>query len=60
MAIGIARPAKVVDHIKPILEGGSDDLDNLQSLCHSHHDIKTATEAGSRANVMGSNRYKRP
>jgi len=60
MRDGIARPAKVVDHILPLLQGGTDDLDNLQSLCHSHHDIKTTEEAGHRANTMRSDRYKRP
>lgn len=35
-------PATVVDHIEPILEGGAPyDMDNLQSLCASHHNRKT-------------------
>jgi len=45
LAAGKYRPAKAVDHIKPKCEGGSDDDDNLQSICQSCHDIKTAAEA---------------
>ena len=37
--------AKVVDHIKPIKDGGEMyDWDNLQSLCHSCHNSKSARE----------------
>jgi 5-methylcytosine-specific restriction endonuclease McrA len=41
-------PARVVDHIKPHKGDGSlfFDLDNLQSLCKSCHDRKTAKEDG--------------
>ena len=35
-----------VDHITPRSKGGTDDWDNLQSLCHSHHSAKTARENG--------------
>ena len=42
---GKYRPAKAVDHIVPKFEGGSDDDDNLQSICKVCHDIKTADEA---------------
>lgn len=34
-----------VDHIKPAHLGGTDELDNLQSLCEYHHFRKTAQEA---------------
>lgn len=38
--------ATVVDHIKPISEGGpKTDRENLQSLCKQCHDRKTANEA---------------
>ena len=44
------RPATDVDHIKPISAGGEPwDMDNLASLCHEHHSVKTAAErAGKR------------
>lgn len=36
----------VVDHIKPINEGGAElDYDNLQTLCHRCHNIKSGKEA---------------
>lgn len=42
------KKATLVDHIKPIKEGGSRlDLDNLQSLCWSCHSKKSILE-GSR------------
>ncbi|MDO5769444.1 MAG: HNH endonuclease [Psychrobacter sp.] len=37
-------PATDVDHIIPKSQGGTDDPDNLQSLCKSCHRHKTATE----------------
>ena len=43
------RPAKVVDHIKEIKDGGAPlALENLQSLCHLHHNQKTAREKEKR------------
>lgn len=44
---GRATVADVIDHIIPISEGG--DLfgeNNLQSLCHLHHNQKTVEEQG--------------
>lgn len=35
-----------VDHIKPKAKGGTDDDNNLQSLCHSCHSHKTVTFDG--------------
>ena len=41
----IDKAAKVVDHILPITMGGSQvDLKNLQSLCESCHNSKSARE----------------
>ena len=40
---GRITEATVVDHIKPKAIGGTDDMDNLQSLCRKCHDHKTAT-----------------
>jgi 5-methylcytosine-specific restriction protein A len=37
--------ASQVDHITPKAEGGTDDLDNLQSICTPCHDRKTQAEA---------------
>ncbi|MET5012162.1 HNH endonuclease signature motif containing protein, partial [Burkholderia pseudomallei] len=37
-------PAVAVDHIAPKAEGGTDDDDNLQSICKACHDVKTAAE----------------
>ena len=38
--------ADVVDHIKPINQGGAVwDQDNWQPLCHRHHNIKSGKEA---------------
>ena len=45
---GRITAATEVDHIVPLHKGGTDDLDNLQSLCHDCHAEKTATEQGKR------------
>lgn len=44
LTTGRATEAVVVDHIIPKVNGGTDDADNLQSLCARCHDHKTATE----------------
>ena len=45
---GRVTPATIVDHIKPIRDGGARlDLDNLQSLCWACHSRKSVEE-GSR------------
>ncbi len=31
-----------IDHIKPVAEGGTEDLSNLRSLCRRCHRIETA------------------
>lgn len=38
-----------VDHIKPVRDGGTDHLDNLQTLCRPCHFDKTAQENARRA-----------
>ena len=37
--------AGVCDHIMPLFEGGTDDDDNLQTLCKACSDIKTTAES---------------
>lgn len=45
---GITTLAQVVDHIKPINEGGAKlDMANLQSLCNPCHNRKSGQEAHS-------------
>ena len=43
---GCTQPAAIVDHIIPIDEAPELRLkaDNLQSLCRSHHGVKTARD----------------
>jgi len=44
-AEGRTTAAEVVDHITEIKKGGAAlDMRNLQSLCHLHHNQKTAAE----------------
>jgi 5-methylcytosine-specific restriction protein A len=38
-------PAVQVDHIVPVAEGGTHDLDNLAAICQSCHDAKTKAES---------------
>jgi 5-methylcytosine-specific restriction enzyme A len=42
---GRPGPGWLVDHIKPLWAGGSDEDENKQLLCKLHHDEKTAREA---------------
>ena len=44
-AAGVTKLAAEVDHIQPVEQGGSDDLDNLQSICRECHKMKTAFES---------------
>ena len=47
-------PANVVDHIKPITEGGAElNVNNLQSLCTMHHNQKSAREGNARKYKKG-------
>ncbi|MBF6792140.1 HNH endonuclease [Acinetobacter baumannii] len=45
-AVGRVSPATDVDHIKAKAFGGTDEPDNLQSLCSPCHKEKTAKESG--------------
>ena len=44
LVIGRTSPSVVVDHIKPLSEGGSNDRSNKQGLCKPHHDAKSLAE----------------
>lgn len=41
--LGRFIPATEVHHIKPLSEGGTHDVENLMSLCHSCHSTITMT-----------------
>ncbi|WP_341772584.1 HNH endonuclease [Burkholderia ambifaria] len=43
---GIAVRAGVVDHIKPLAQGGANADENLQLLCKECHDDKTNADQG--------------
>lgn len=51
LCVECGRPAKIADHIKEIKDGGAKlSLDNLQSMCVSCHNTKTAKERKDRSN----------
>ena len=39
------RPATQRDHIIPLAEGGADNQDNVQGLCHECHEEKSRAES---------------
>jgi 5-methylcytosine-specific restriction protein A len=45
-SLGRVTPAQEVHHIKPLSQGGTNDVDNLMSLCTSCHSEITAREGG--------------
>ena len=46
---GITKPGDIVDHIKEISDGGDPfDQNNLQTMCHKHHNQKTKWAAKKR------------
>ena len=45
-------PATDVDHIKPKSAGGTDDPENLQSLCKGCHSLKSLVEAGNKPAII--------
>lgn len=49
LSAGRTVPATVVDHIKPLADGGTHESSNLQPLCKRCHDaIKTPADAAAR------------
>lgn len=42
---GLVHAGSEVDHIVPKAEGGTDDDDNLQTICRDAHRMKTQAEA---------------
>jgi len=53
-AAGYVVPATIRDHIVPIAEGGTDDLDNIAPLCRACSDRKTADESRRGRRAQGS------
>lgn len=51
---GCTFDATAVDHVINYAQGGTDDMDNLQSVCGPCHSKKTAREAAA-----GRNKWKR-
>lgn len=45
---GRLTPAAEVDHIVAITNGGGDQDENLEALCHDCHRTKTAADTGKR------------
>jgi 5-methylcytosine-specific restriction endonuclease McrA len=59
-AIGIIKPGHHVDHIIPLTKGGEPyEWDNTQSLCQSHHTLKTLEDEGKHPN-WGCDRHGNP
>lgn len=45
---GLVKSGREVDHIKPRSKGGTNDDDNLQTICDECHADKTARDEGRR------------
>lgn len=48
-AQGRVTEATAVDHVTPVSKGGSDDPNNLASICDPCHALKTLADEGRRA-----------
>jgi 5-methylcytosine-specific restriction protein A len=54
---GRIEPATDVDHIIPRAQGGTDDEDNLEAMCHSCHSRKTDEQDHGFIGYGGQNLY---
>ena len=43
---GVVEASTHVDHITPLAQGGTNEMSNLQGLCETCHNKKTATHDG--------------
>lgn len=57
-AHGRTQEATEVDHIIPLFKGGTNDITNLQALCHECHSNKTSDDKGHR--LKGTCRHGYP
>ena len=48
LRLGRLSKATIVDHITPKAKGGTDDPDNLQSLCDPCNEVKTTRDNGGK------------
>lgn len=48
-----------LDHIKPLAEGGRNEIDNMQLLCEDCH-VKKEKEHNRKWGILGSLNQKRP
>lgn len=51
---GDTAPPPAIDHVVPLIDGGANEDANLQTLCVPCHKVKTAAEAGRRAEARRS------
>lgn len=54
---GYVTPATEVDHIVALVNGGADDMDNLQPLCAECHKDKTRGDLGQTSKACDLNGY---
>lgn len=57
---GRVVPATDIDHVIPRRKGGTDDEDNLRSMCTRHHSQKTNREDGGGWRPAASPQSKKP
>lgn len=53
LARGVTRATEIVDHIKPLREGGRDVRANKQGLCKPCHDAKSLLERAAERKRRG-------